>query len=70
MLTTFTCGREVNHVDNPTSKTLSMIVSTVSVDVDALEGESVAVSLDGMLGLLGFGERRDLCAWGSIALVH
>jgi len=48
--------------DNPSSKALSAIVSTVSVNDDAFEGESVAVSPDGKLDLLGIGERRDLCA--------
>ena len=56
--------------DNPSSKALSAIVSTVSVNDDALEGESVAVSPDGKLDLLGIGERRDSRAWGSTTLVY
>jgi len=49
--------------NNPSSKALSAIVSTVSVDGDALEGESVAVSPDGKLDFLGISERRDSCVW-------
>ena len=56
--------------DNPSSKALSAIVSTVSAGDNALEGKTVAVSPDGKLDLVGIGERRDLCAWGSTTLVY
>jgi len=50
----------VNHAadNNPSSKALPAIVSTVSVDDDAVEGENVAVSPHGKLDLLVIREKR------------